>query len=469
MTAESSSMQNFLRDFTFIIFYRKKLIFLTALVILLAAVALAVLLPPVYQSSAKFFVNITEQLDPLQRERFYSIKEQMVRMIQNQKELIFSNNVLRKTAETIYPDAQGPELEQHIEQIKSNIQVSPPKGESFEGSNVFYLTFEGRQPDEVHAIAETLTEVYVATYAELSKSKASYSYSFFKEQVEQLDRELKEAANRLRNYEVRHSSNLLELLNLESGKTNIEVGPRALLSDSISRRHELSRQLDSLRTTIDALEEQAEKNRVPVILPEMEGAGRTLSAYRIKVAQLQLQINEMSTRYTNAYQPLKELREELDLTIGLLREEFISLIKARRIEAQSLQTELDEVEATIATLEENIAMTAQERATYESLKQEYALAEDAYSRTVEQLEQARMAASLNQDKQNLTLVEEPQLPSAPVKPNRVLLCIMGLVGGVLAGIALALITDYFDHTIKTPEDIERHLGVPCLGSISHVS
>ncbi len=469
MSTAASTMQNFLRDFTFIIFYRKYLIVITTIAISSIAIAMAVLLPPVYKSSAKFFVSITEQLDPLQKERFYSIKEQMVRMIQNQKELIYSIRVLRNTAETVFPNATGKELEKHIEDIQDHTSVAPPKGESFESSNVFYLSYEGKDPSLVHNITQTLTEKYIEVYAGISKSKAEYSYSFFKKQVEQLDRDLKSSAQRLRNYEIRHSTSLLDILNLESGQTNTEVGPRSLLTNAMGRRQEVRQQIASLNATIRALETEAETNFMPVVPPDMEGTGKTMSAYRIKVAQLQLQINEMSTRYTDVYQPLNDLKKELDLTIKLQRDEFESQIKAKKIQVQSLNTELKEIDASIIDLEKSIAMTAQERSTYESLKQEYNLAEDAYTKAVEQLEQARMAASLNQDKQNLTLVEEPQLPERPIKPNRILLCILGVLGGAMTGVALALVTDYFDHTIKTPEDIERYLGVPCLGSISKVS
>jgi len=47
-----------------------------------------------------------------------------------------------------------------------------------------------------------------------------------------------------------------------------------------------------------------------------------------------------------------------------------------------------------------------------------------------------------------------------------LIVALGLLGGVLFGIASALTLDFFDHTVKIPEDITTHLGVPYLGSLT---
>jgi polysaccharide biosynthesis transport protein len=462
------SMQNFLREFTFILFYRMKLILYTTFFIFSFALLLAIVLPPVYESSSKFFINISEEIDPLQKEQFWDLKDRMTRLMQNQKELIFSNNVVRDAVLQIQPQIKETEIGEEIEAIKASLSVAPPKGESFEGTNVFYLTYQGKNPAMVQQVTKAMTDAYIRAFDQLSKSKAEYSYEFFQKQVADLEAELKENSERLRNYEVRNASGLVDMLNLESGKTSVEVGPKALLTQALGRKQDLQQQYDSLTVIINSLEEESRNNRIPVVMSNMEGAGKTISAYRIKVAQLQLQINELRTKYTDAYEPLRALKEELNMNINLLREEFDSMLKALKIEAQGLKSEIDEVDNNIVRMESAIVNTAQERATYEKLKQDFLMAQEAYSNAVTQMDQARMATSLDRFRRSLTLVEEPGLPTTPVKPKRALLALMGLVGGFFFGIALALGRDYFDHTIKTPDDIERYLGVPCIGSISHV-
>jgi len=46
--------------------------------------------------------------------------------------------------------------------------------------------------------------------------------------------------------------------------------------------------------------------------------------------------------------------------------------------------------------------------------------------------------------------------------------LIGLLIGLLAGIALAFVIERLDDTLKTPEDAERHLGLPVIGVVPRV-
>ena len=120
----------------------------------------------------------------------------------------------------------------------------------------------------------------------------------------------------------------------------------------------------------------------------------------------------------------------------------------------------------VEALKDNIRSVAQERSVYEHLNQEYNIAKDAYVHSRDQLQQARLAQSLSQEKQHLTIVDKPAVPTKPFKPDRLLIILLGFFAGIFLGTASALTLDHFDHSIKKVEDIERFLGAPFLGSIS---
>ncbi|WP_050615012.1 YveK family protein [Bacillus testis] len=64
----------------------------------------------------------------------------------------------------------------------------------------------------------------------------------------------------------------------------------------------------------------------------------------------------------------------------------------------------------------------------------------------------------------LTKAESSSYPS-PVKPQPLLNMAIALVIGLMAGVGLAIIIEYFDNSIKTERDIEQQLGIPVLGVI----
>jgi capsular polysaccharide biosynthesis protein len=58
-----------------------------------------------------------------------------------------------------------------------------------------------------------------------------------------------------------------------------------------------------------------------------------------------------------------------------------------------------------------------------------------------------------------------EIPS-PIKPQPVLNIAIAIVVGLMAGVGIAFLLDYFDNTIKNEQDIEKILGLPVLGAIT---
>jgi len=53
----------------------------------------------------------------------------------------------------------------------------------------------------------------------------------------------------------------------------------------------------------------------------------------------------------------------------------------------------------------------------------------------------------------------------PIFPNKTTVIPFGIIAGLLAGISLGFLRNYFDHTVKRPEDIKRFTDLPVLFSI----
>ncbi|KAB8133087.1 capsular biosynthesis protein [Gracilibacillus oryzae] len=58
---------------------------------------------------------------------------------------------------------------------------------------------------------------------------------------------------------------------------------------------------------------------------------------------------------------------------------------------------------------------------------------------------------------------------SPVNPKPTLNIAIAMVVGLMAGVGLAFLLEYFDNTIKNEQDIEDKLELPILGVISHVT
>ncbi|MBE7189342.1 polysaccharide biosynthesis tyrosine autokinase [Jatrophihabitans endophyticus] len=64
----------------------------------------------------------------------------------------------------------------------------------------------------------------------------------------------------------------------------------------------------------------------------------------------------------------------------------------------------------------------------------------------------------------LSVTQPATVPSAPIKPNKVLNIGLGFVVGLLVGVGLVVLRDVLDSTIKSPADFEEY-GVPAMGVV----
>ncbi|MDX9822102.1 MAG: polysaccharide biosynthesis tyrosine autokinase, partial [Syntrophales bacterium] len=58
-----------------------------------------------------------------------------------------------------------------------------------------------------------------------------------------------------------------------------------------------------------------------------------------------------------------------------------------------------------------------------------------------------------------------EVPRSPVKPKKAQNILLAIVVGLSLGVGLAFFLEYLDSTIKIPDDIKHHLGIPYLGPI----
>ena len=63
------------------------------------------------------------------------------------------------------------------------------------------------------------------------------------------------------------------------------------------------------------------------------------------------------------------------------------------------------------------------------------------------------------------VIDVAKIPEKPVKPRPLLNTAIAGVLGVMLGIGVVFLVEYLDNTIKTPEDIERYIGLPVIGII----
>ncbi|MCI0520640.1 MAG: polysaccharide biosynthesis tyrosine autokinase, partial [Chloroflexi bacterium] len=87
-----------------------------------------------------------------------------------------------------------------------------------------------------------------------------------------------------------------------------------------------------------------------------------------------------------------------------------------------------------------------------------------YSSLLLSFEQVRLAEA--QSTSNLVQVEPAQPNNVPIRPKTMTNTALAGLIGLFLGVAVAILTDVLDDTLKGTDDVTRHLGVPVLGLIA---
>ena len=66
---------------------------------------------------------------------------------------------------------------------------------------------------------------------------------------------------------------------------------------------------------------------------------------------------------------------------------------------------------------------------------------------------------------NVRVVDAAETPRKPVTPNVPMNLLLALFGGGTLAVGLAFFFEYLDNTIKSPEEVKQHLGLPFLGMV----
>lgn len=67
--------------------------------------------------------------------------------------------------------------------------------------------------------------------------------------------------------------------------------------------------------------------------------------------------------------------------------------------------------------------------------------------------------------ENVVVVDLAVIPTSPIKPRPLTNVVVAAVLGGMVALGVAFLLEYLDTSIKSPDDVTRHLGLPVLGMI----
>ncbi|MDO5470784.1 MAG: polysaccharide biosynthesis tyrosine autokinase [Akkermansia sp.] len=167
--------------------------------------------------------------------------------------------------------------------------------------------------------------------------------------------------------------------------------------------------------------------------------------------------------YGEAHPIMKSLAEQHKSTETQLYAELVGMRDAMHDQLEVKKAELVEIESRCTTARNKLREKTLEDQKVMVALQEYSAEKSRYDKLENDYIVDRMR--LMAPRQTIEVYTEASLPGAPSSPKYKVNLIIGAVVGLIAGFVVAVLFNYFDTSVKSLEEAEKHLGLPVLGVI----
>lgn len=343
--------------------------------------------------------------------------------------------------------------------------------ESRPGSGYLVLEFAALRPELAQEFLTKLLEIYKAGHIEMSKVADP---ELFQKQLDESRRSYAE-----KEAELAKEKERLHIVSLDAQKEML-VGRLTQLNTQMD---ETDRALKAATIRVTALNDLLEKPTDQADMAAQEARDPALDLLRQKIVELRLQQVEMGKRYKSSSQFMRNLQSQIDEYESMLKKQSTSeavkftdpIRRSRELELATHKVEIDVNTAMKEALNKEIDKTQNEltvmtgnEGRIKRLEQELQLESVDMEQHRRTLNIAKANEMFDNDRiSNVSIKQKATLPVLSAKKPRKMLAIlaMGIFGGLFAGVALAFVMEFLNHSIRTNEEVEKWLGLPVLTAL----
>jgi polysaccharide chain length determinant protein (PEP-CTERM system associated) len=455
-------------DYIAILKRRKMQLIVPATFILLLSIGLAIGLPSIYRAEATILIEQQEIPSELVRSTVTSYAGERIQVISQR---VMTTENLGKIIDNygLYADARDDtsitllveELQEDIElEMISADVVDPRSGRPTTATIAFTLAYSNEDPRIAQKVTNEIVTLFLDENLRQRTQSALETSSFLSTEADRLSQEITKLEASLAKFKEKHVNNLPELQQL-----NIQLMER--------NERELTETIQQIRN----LEErkiylQSEFAQINPITDIYNSSGNRVMGTEDRLRALQTEYLTLSTRYTDNHPTLLKMKGEIkvlknELYNGLGDENKITQsanpayvqletqLQAAETELVSLKSMRREIELKIQDYEERLIQSPQVEREYRNLARDYENALTKYQEVKAKQLEAQLAESLERERkgERFSIIEPPQLPEEPDKPNRIVLLFLGFVFGITGGVGNVFIKQSMDDTIYEVKDV----------------
>jgi capsular exopolysaccharide synthesis family protein len=441
-----------LRQYWHVILERRWLIVATWTVCIIAGVLYAFQATPMFRAIARLQIDPENQgvlnLNSL------ALGNQDQNYLTTQYRNLESRSLILEVMEKLKLDTQDERYTKAVDKVTAvtkDIKIVPIRL-----SRLVEVQVTHPKGDQAQRIADTILKVFLQRNLDDKKQKALQGLQILEQEAKGKETELEALQNKLQKY--RKEKGMVSL----KDEQNIDA----------ATMRDLKTAYETLRSTADVAKQTAQQAQ------EWVAAGKDVTdfgplAKDEQVAFLRKQVNENSsklaglrTKYREKHPRVIQTATQLQADSQKLRDESERALQAifqlaeleKSREAEALRKYKESVERVFALDEAKIG--------YDIMEQQLKRVEGFYQTILTKAKDFDIGTK--DLLQNMKVQDPAFAPLKPVSPNKPLIFVGSVVGGLAVALGLALFFNFLDDSIKSQEDVENILHLPFLGYIPNI-
>lgn len=339
--------------------------------------------------------------------------------------------------------------EEAAELLRERLSVEPVKD-----SRLAMVRYEDADRERAQRVLATLMDIYIEQNLDDALASTNSAVDWLRAQLDKLKNDLEASETSLHEYKL--SKNILDV-DFED-KTNLLREEMKQINDALTavrtrreeyaaRSHELSKVDANNPTDLPASELiqspvlQTLRARQEELVRERDallGAGKGENHPEVRAASERVAANRNAL-----IAEIKNVQGAINRDLAIVKRQeaglqaLLEAAKKQAFELNSLKIEYDRLRRTKDNTEK------------------------LYQLVLERTKESDLQRMLRVN--NIRILDRPNLPLEPLRPRVAVNIAVGILAGLLLGIGAAMARAMLDRTLRTPDEVERELGLPFLG------
>jgi len=446
----------------------------------------AVILPPVFQSTARLLMESAQIPDALAAPTVDTAALEQLQIIEQR--LMTRTNLLeiaRKFRALPRIDTMAPD--DIVTAMRDNTTIAKQAGR--DQATLMTLTFDAESAQTAAAVVnEYVTRILTDSTASRT-NQAQDTLQFFQQEVERLSTDLSTQSARILEFQNQNADALPGTLNYRmTEQSNLQQRLATLQRETAGLKDQKQRLIEIYRSTgqLEATRlapQSPQAAQLAALKADLSQLLAVLAPENPKVILLRARIGELEAQISAATETAGPKPVEGGSVEGGLAEGATTAppdetpmtlleIQTAEIDAQiaRMTQESTDITGQLVTLKASIDRSAGVAVQMDALNRDYANLQTQYGSATDRLSKASTGeriAVLSKG-QRIGVLDGATVPDTPSQPNRVRIVLLGAVMGLALGFGLVGLLEVMNTSVRRPADLERHLNIIPLGVIPYI-